>query len=228
VNSEQKHSGANMGIELSYVRPQITLVVGLAVALSGCGGSSTRSTLTQSQAQAVSQQVEQAVVESLDTAFGASRQPVRQSRRSLAAAVGGIHPEASSTCTLNGNTEICNVSATVNCSGGGTIAVSGDFTGTFSSDSGTLDSDITLTPTNCAVTGTGLTLNGDPNVMLGGQFVYTDSGPTFPLTLTETGGISYGPNPSGSCKVNVTYSVNSLTSCTITGTICGQSVNGNC
>jgi hypothetical protein len=50
----------------------------------------------------------------------------------------------------------------------------------------------------------------------------------FPLTLSEAGGISYGPHPSGSCQLNVTYTINSLSSCTASGTVCGQSVSGNC
>jgi hypothetical protein len=61
---------------------------------------------------------------------------------------------------------------------------------------------------------------------------FTNNVPSYPITLTEAGGISYGPNPSGSCIVNVTISIgnalNPVTSCTITGTICGQSVNGSC
>jgi hypothetical protein len=48
------------------------------------------------------------------------------------------------------------------------------------------------------------------------------------VSLTEEGGISYGPNPSGSCSLNTTYTINSVSSCTITGTVCGQSVSGTC
>jgi len=83
-----------------------------------------------------------------------------------------------------------------------------------------------ITPTNCSVDN--LTINGNPNVMLATTLNFQKSMIQFPVTLMETGGITFGPNPSGSCSLNVTATVNSLTSCTITGTVCGQSVSGNC
>jgi len=60
-----------------------------------------------------------------------------------------------------------------------------------------------------------MVMNGDPSVTLGRRINFTQSVPTFPITLTEKGGISYGPHPAGSCKLNVTYTINSETSCTI-------------
>jgi hypothetical protein len=73
-----------------------------------------------------------------------------------------------------------------------------------------------------------MVMNGDPSVTLGGLINFTQSVPTFPITLTEKGGISYGPHPAGSCKLNVTYTINSETSCAISGTACGQAVSGSC
>jgi hypothetical protein len=70
-----------------------------------------------------------------------------------------------------------------------------------------------------------ISVAGDIN---GGQINFTQSAPSFPITLSETGGLSYGPNPSGSCQFNLTYSITSTTACTITGTACGQPVTGPC
>jgi len=85
---------------------------------------------------------------------------------------------------------------------------------------------LTITPSACSVSG--LTLNGDPSITVNGQINFSQTAPLFPITLSETGGISYGPNPSGSCQVKVTYTVSSATTCTVTGSACGQPVNGPC
>ncbi|MGA9689307.1 MAG: hypothetical protein WBQ81_21305, partial [Candidatus Sulfotelmatobacter sp.] len=74
-----------------------------------------------------------------------------------------------------------------------------------------------------------LIINGDPSIDLSGQINFTANlNPAFPVVFTETGGISYGPNPSGSCQLNATYTINSSLACTVTGTVCGQSVTGSC
>jgi hypothetical protein len=85
---------------------------------------------------------------------------------------------------------------------------------------------LTITPSACSVSG--LILNGDPSITVDGQINFTQSAPSFPITLSETGGLSYGPNSSGSCQFNLTYSITSTTACTITGTACGQPVTGPC
>lgn len=72
-----------------------------------------------------------------------------------------------------------------------------------------------MPPTNCSVSN--LTINGAPNVSVATQINFAASQVQFPVTATEGGGISYGPNPSGSCTVNVSLTLNSLTSCTVTG-----------
>jgi hypothetical protein len=107
------------------------------------------------------------------------------------------------------------------------ISVVGGFDGTVNnSGGGSIQSQLTITPANCGVSD--LIINGGPNVQVSGQLSVTDAGPVFPITLSEIGGISYGPNPSGSCKFNMTYTITSQTSCTITGTACGQPVSLSC
>ena len=200
---------------------------------SGCGGGgssmmSPNNTLSAAQAQAVSQQVVQAVTAALGSASGSL--PAAEARPSLSTAVANVHRETSTgSCTTNANGQTCNIplSYTGPCTDGGTISVSGDVSGTLdNSGDGSFTTQITITPANCAVSGT--TFNGDPNITVGGQIGFTADNITYPLTFTEGGGISYGPNPSGSCQVNVTYSINAQLTCTVTGTVCGQSVNGSC
>ena len=184
--------------------------------------------LSAAQAQAVSQQVVGAVTAALGNSLGVSL-PSDEPRPSLGKVVGEIHPDSSSDCTSSANGESCNfpLSYTGTCSGGGTISVSGDVSGTLSnSGSGSVNAQIMVTPSNCSVSN--LTFNGDPDITIDGQLAFANSGPTFPITFSEGGGISYGPNPSGACQLNVTYSINSLSSCTVTGSVCGQSVNGAC
>ncbi len=212
-----------------YALPVLAAI--LAILCVGCGGGSSpmNATLSAAQAQAVSQQVVQALTAALGNTFGGTPSVANEAHTSLSAAVGEAHPDTSGGCTVTGTGESCNfpLSYTGPCSGGGTISVSGDVSGTLnSSGDGSIGTQITVTPTNCAVSGT--TFNGDPDITIDGQIGFTNSNPSYPITFTEGGGISYGPNPAGSCQVNVTYTINSLSSCTVTGTVCGQSVNGSC
>lgn len=195
----------------------------------GCGGGSGSSSMqtpavSPAQAQAVSHEIVQAVVSAVSSSFSLPAALPQDGRPSLSEATSAIRPDASG-CTVTPTGESCNfpLSYTGPCPQAGTIGVSGDISGNLSnSGSGSINTQITVTPANCEVSN--LTINGDPNVMMNGQINFTNSALTFPITLSETGGISYGPNPSGSCQLKVTYTVNSQTSCTASGTVCGQSV----
>jgi hypothetical protein len=205
------------------------MVAGCILLISaGCGGSSSSNTMSAAQAQAVSQEFSTAMQGALTSAFsGASDR--RESHRSLAAVLANAHPDDSTGCTVSDSGESCNipVSYTGNCPGGGTIGITGDFDFTLnSSGDGSDNTTLTVTPTNCSVSNE--TINGNPSVTATTQINFTNDAPTFPITLSETGGISFGPNPSGSCTVNVQYTVSSASSCTVTGTICGQTVSGSC
>jgi hypothetical protein len=71
-----------------------------------------------------------------------------------------------------------------------------------------------------------VTINGNPSVTASTQINFANDAPVFPITLSETGGISFGANPSGSCTLNVQYTVSSQASCTVSGTVWGQAVAG--
>lgn len=207
------------------------LIVGAAIlslAATGCGGGST-SAVSQAQAQAVTQQISEAATAALQASFNSDAVPASQKRLSLAKVMSELPSETVSPCLPTSSGETCNfpVSYTGSCPGGGTISVAGDVDGSLnSSGGGSIQSQLTVTPTNCSVQS--LVLNGDPSVSVTGQIGFTASAPIYPITLTETGGLSYGPKPAQSCQFNVTYTVSSATSCTISGTACGQSVSGSC
>jgi hypothetical protein len=205
----------------------IATITALALLSLNCGSSSSTHTLSTAQAQAVSQELFTALGNALSSGFtgvAAATHP------RLPEIMRAVHPEqTSSDCTITNSGESCNIpiSYTGNCPNGGTIAVAGDFIFTLNnSGDGSDDSTLTITPTNCDVSNT--TINGNPNVTVTTQFSMQNDALAYPLTFTESGGISFGPNPSGSCTLNVNLSVTSATTCTVTGTICGQSLNGSC
>jgi hypothetical protein len=198
---------------------------------SGCGGGSSMSNMSQAQAQAVAQQFSQAVVQALGTAVPATAPS--PTRPSLSTAVTDLSPDALPGCTSTSTGQNCNIPISLTnypCTGsqGGTISVTGDVDGTLNNTgSGSVTAQLTITPAQCSISN--LIVNGDPSITVGGQINFTNNEtPVFPVTFTETGGISYGPNPSGSCQVNATYTINSALACTVSGTVCGQPVSGSC
>jgi hypothetical protein len=209
------------------------MAVMLSIVCVGCGSGSSNS-LSPAQAQAVADQVTQALTQAVSTAVPSTAPATTSGARpSLSTAVQDIRPDALDGCTSTATGENCNIPISlVNypCAGtqGGTISVTGDIDGTLNtSGSGSLSTNLTITPANCSVSN--LIVNGDPSISVGGQISFTDNEtPVFPITFTETGGISYGPNPSGSCQLQATYTINSSLSCTVSGTVCGQSVSGSC
>jgi len=205
----------------------VVFVTILSIMSAGCGGSSSTSAISAAQAQAVTGQLSLAASEALSSAFGLISRPARGDRPNLAALVEGIQPDLPG-CTPTPTGETCDfpVSFTAACPASGTISVTGDFSGTVNNPGdGSILSQVTLTPANCGVSD--LVINGDPSVTLGGQINVTNSGPVYPITLTEIGAISYGPSPSDICQYNVTYTIASP-SCTITGMVCGQPVSLSC
>ena len=217
----------------------ITAVIMVAVlgALAGCGsgGGSNGNTpnLTQPQAQQVGIAVSNDVSLALASALGNVAVPLDISPRDHMLVALRKNSRASivskpEDVTCSGST--CTVSGTYTCPDGGSIAVSGNFSGNNTSASGTL----TETPSLCS-DGT-LVIGGDPDITVGLQG--NDNGVTTTVTLTLGGGVNFSPVqagqfPTGSCTFNVNGSATvndssgAVTSSSISGTICGQSVNAN-
>lgn len=205
----------------------IVAVATVCTLYAGCGSSS--SSLSQAQAQAVTQQISLALDQALTRGIAANAVSEQSVRPSLAAIVTNLRSDQSTPCTVTATGENCNfpISDTVACSAGGTISVAGDLEGTLTSNgSGSIQTAITVTPTSCSISN--LVINGDPSITVDSQINFTASAPTYPITFSQTGGISYGPKPSGSCQINVSSTITSATSCTISGTVCGRSVSGSC
>jgi hypothetical protein len=131
-------------------------------------------------------------------------------------------------CTIN-------VASIVDCSGGGTVSVTGSNTGDLDySNTGSATISLVYTPTNCSIQGTNLVTNASPGLAFAGSLFYFYGGVSS-FTVTETGSITYGPNPSGVCQTNLTIAANfegdaqhTTEACTLTGTACGQTINQNC
>jgi len=193
---------------------------------AGCGSSS-HNNLSAAQAQAVSQEVDVALQTALSNAFSSGT--AADTHRSLAAIVGDLTPHQSSGCVTSASGTTCNFPVTYSgpCPGGGTIGISGVFDFTLNNlGDGSDNSTLTITPADCSVSNE--TINGDPNITVATQLNITNDAPTYPITFTETGGISFGPNPSGSCTMNETLTITSATSCTKSGNFCGQTLSGSC
>jgi hypothetical protein len=207
--------------------PITVALITLFLTLSAGCGSSSHNNLSAAQAQAVSQEVDVALQTALTSAFSSGA--ATDTHRSLAAIVGDLTPHQSSGCVTSASGTTCNFPVTYSgpCPGGGTIGISGDFDFTLNNlGNGSDSSTLTITPANCSVSNE--TINGDPNITVATQVNFTNDAPVYPITLTESGGISFGPNPSGSCTVNTTLTITSATSCTKSGNFCGRTLSGSC
>lgn len=202
-------------------------LIGVALLMLGCGTSNSSSkSLTQSQALSIATSISNGVGQAVTGAFGiASLGAGTNAMTNVEASPNAMLP----ICTPTPSGEVCvwPVSSTYSCPGGGSMPVTGSITGSLSTGgTGSAQVQIAATPANCSMNG--LVLNGNPQVNLAGSVRILNNNPEWPLTGTETGGVTYGPNPSGSCQLNLTFTVNSNQSCTVTGTACDQSVSGNC
>jgi hypothetical protein len=209
----------------------IALITAGVVFSPACGGGNSGSqNMSASQAQAVSQEFSSAV----EAAVQASITGAQRNRQGLGAILNEAvkreaSPEDSSGCVTSDSGTTCNypVSYSGTCPQGGTISVNGGFDFTLNnSGDGSDSTSLTITPTSCVVSN--LTINGNPSVEFATNITFQNDNLAYPLTFNETGGISYGPNPSGSCSVDATLTITSASSCTISGTICGQTLSGSC
>lgn len=208
----------------------LLMVLGI---LAGCGGGSMNfnaTHLTKAQAQQLGTAVSADVNNALASALGSTAVPLDISSR--ANMLFALHRSSQTATvpqpqTVTCNATGCTVSGTFTCPQGGSIAVMGNFTASGNSASGT----ITATPSSCS-DGT-LVINGDPNVTASVQG--NNNGVMTTVNVMIGGGVSFAPVqagqfPTGSCMLNVTATVTvndssgSVTSSSITGTVCGQTI----
>ena len=129
----------------------------------------------------------------------------------------------------------CTLSYTYDCADGGSIAVAGSLTVGKSGGTDSASGTVTVTPSTCS-DGT-LVINGNPDVTVTSQV--SDNGTTSTGTFTAQGNVGFSPVtsgqfPTGTCGVSnltVTGSATDSTgdvTCTISGSICGQTVSTSC
>lgn len=208
--------------------PVSLMVLGI---LAGCGNANfNASNLTKAQAQQLGSAVSADVNNALASALGNVAVPLDISSRANMLVALHRNSQADTVpkpedVTCNGTS--CTVSGTYTCPDGGSIAVSGNFSASSNSASGT----ITETPSNCS-DGT-LVINGNPDVTARVQG--SNNGMTTTVNVTIGGGVTFSPVqagqfPTGSCMLNVAASVSvndssgSVTSSSISGSVCGQNI----
>ena len=196
-----------------------TMLVLLCCGCGGGGGSDTPpapTTITAAQASAAATQIGHSFIAAVDTMTSNQCPTI------------GLKFGQEAYCNIP-------VASDLACSGGGSVAITGSTAGNMdSTNTGNTISTLTLLPANCAITGTNLVMNGDPSLAIGGSLFFFYGGPST-LTITETGPITYGPKPTGTCRINLTMKASiegnaqrTLQSCTISGTACGQTINQSC
>jgi hypothetical protein len=125
------------------------------------------------------------------------------------------------------------------CEGGGTVGLAGSMTfdGSQQTQTGTLEYDFTMTPNACVVTAEGnktFTLTGDPNLRAEGSMDFSPTG--FQGDFTYKGKFAWTSSDgrAGACGVNLESHVaisgngtSGTASATLTGSVCGVTVNKN-
>ena len=195
----------------------------------GCGSNSSGGGVSQEQALSATTDIFNAMSNAVTTTgSGLMRTPAVQeaeadhirnanlSKTPIVPSVAGANFMAASRA-VSPNTTL--PSYTYHCPSGGTIVVTGSYTGTASSAT------VVIVETINSCADNGFTMNGNPNVTV--DDTLTTSGNIITDVMTMTGGFTVGSN---SCSINVTVNatVNDETyavSGNMSGSVCGMSVN---
>jgi hypothetical protein len=216
----------------SIIKVCTLALVATALFFVGCGSSNSNSNqLTQAQAQQLSSDTFADAVAALQDVAGQAGGLDSDHKSSPLVALSkgkktsmAVDPDGIVCSGFN-----CAITSVVyNCIDGGTITINGSTSA--SASSGSLD--LTLTPAGCS-DGT-LVINGNPSITMDAQA--TDNGTTTTATATIDGDISFSPVhagqfPSGSCTSNLSLNVaisnsaGSLVTCSVSGSMCGQTVS---
>jgi hypothetical protein len=193
-------------------------VLGVALcALSGCGGAGDNSTPTP-----------KAITSTEINSAGI------QLAQSLMASVQSMNATSCSTSTKNQYYCAVPIATTAACTGsGGTSTLTGLVSANWSYyATAPASATLTVMPNQCSIPSSTLAFTGSPSLAVTGEITFFYAAPTA-ATLNETGTITYGPTPAGSCQVDLAItsifaSMNVAGSCIVTGTVCGQTVAQNC
>ena len=183
--------------------------LGIALLLSGCGGSSSgnNSDLTANSGYGT---WARGVMTAKGTAYATQLKRVNANGRGTAGS-----------CHVSG----CMFEGFFNCSGGGTVSVSG----TVIVGNGPLALQVQFTPASCDEGG--IVLNGDQNLALAAQVTMVND-VYASMTATLIGGVSFVPDssgtaqiPAGNCQINMNLNAPATGTSTLSGTACGQSLS---
>ncbi len=209
---------------MSRVRFLSGLSAALAFGLAACGGDTTSTGDPLTEAEAA--ELAEAIAEGGFAGFGGFAAPAMRAPGETAANV---------TVALN-DTYPCD-----DAGGTGTVTIAGSLTVNVNDQTGagTFGFNYTVAPHGCQVTTSGgkvFTLDGDPNIKVTGDFSFSETtgGSSFEGTLNYDGSFAWESSDgrSGTCGVNLdaTYDFNFSStggsgSATLTGTVCGVTVN---
>lgn len=219
-----------MSSRQKFLMTVILFLVSILSFLIGCGGGGSdpsQRSLSQGQAESFANHISS----SLYVAFRSMQSTV--SEKAIV-----IEPDSSDKHAIQENTiesiQCNNTSCTVywpinqtiaTCTVGGRISVSGDITGSISSNgTGLLQIHLieTISDWSCI---TGFVINGDPYLSLTGTFSFFNGAPSSQQSIRMSGGIKWGTTAADSCQISLTTNFNSNGSGTTNGTICGRSIN---
>ena len=116
------------------------------------------------------------------------------------------------------------------CPQGGTATVVVTFDDrTDQNGNGSMSWQMVQTPNACKVsTQSGVfTVSGAPNITWASNWTFSNGQLPQTFTMTANGGYSFAGSQSGTCQINISFTVNTQTGAgTMTGTMCGHNVNG--
>jgi hypothetical protein len=191
----------------------LLLIGSLLVLCGGCGGSNNGASAGE------------AVISSAQVTAAST-----QLAKVLAVGVSATNAESCSNAFKNLYFCTAPLASTATCTGGGTAAITGSVSDSWEYyATGIGVGTLTFNPVSCAIPGTSMVMTGNPGLTGNASISFFYATPTS-LTTTETGSFKYGPSPAGACSatLSVTANYSGTTSCTFTGTVCGQAVSGSC
>ena len=194
-------------------------MLSLGLFLAGCGGSNSSTVpgngFSASAATQFASQVAGAAATGMITSIGPSGS-FAELERERANVI---------ECTPTGCSVNIPLSFTSVCPTGGTMQLAGTIQGsTNSSGTGMIDVQATIDINNWMCV-SGFVINGDPDIMISGQFNFVNGAAAGNQSVGISGGFTFGSSPSDVCTVDLTINFNMNGTGTITGTLCGNQIN---
>jgi hypothetical protein len=195
--------------------------IAMAASWAGCGSGSSSdggngSGMSESEAVALSEQLSGVATNAMNNI---SAQVIK-----------GLEAETFKDVQCNPDTRTCTYylpfSWRQNCTAGGRIEVSGSLEGTTTDGSGYLSMSAQETITDWQCIGNYI-INGDPYISLTGTFTWMNDQPATQQTMSINGGFKWGTTAEESCQIHLAINFSANGSGTITGTVCGYTVNAS-